>query len=297
MNMTNFDLNLLRAFDVLMRERNVSKAAEHMSLTQSAMSNALNRLRNLLDDPVLVRTRQGMQPTPKALGLENTIRSALAMIEQSLSPEQEFDPATSNQTFHIATTDYVELVLLPGLIKHLKVISPSINIEIHALEHDVPEAQLEEGKYDFALGRFVDLPSRLLSKNWRSESLVALVRSDHPDFGTTITESEFLRSDQIWVNGGQRTGIVDQWLLDNNLERNVVLTTPNFLMAPIIVSQSDLLVVTPYEVARQCIEKLPLKMLSLPMNLDSFDQDIIWHPVHSNTQAHNWFLEQLLYLR
>ncbi len=117
MNIANFDLNLLRAFDALMRERNVSRAAQRMSLSQPAMSNALSRLRDLLEDPVLVRTSRGMQPTPKALDLETPIRNALSAIEQSLVPEADFDPATSDQTFHVATTDYVEMLLLPKLIR------------------------------------------------------------------------------------------------------------------------------------------------------------------------------------
>lgn len=297
MNIQNFDMNLLRAFDALMLERNVSRAAERMALTQPAMSNALSRLRNLLDDPVLVRTRNGMQPTEKALGLEGSIRAALAMIDKSLAPEPTFDPLTSTQTFHIATTDYVELVLLPRLIRHLQAVAPQVKIEIHALQPDIPELALEEGECDFALGRFVDLPSRLEAENWRSERLVCLVRADHPEYGDEISEAEFLRSRQIWVNGGQRTGMVDQWLREHNLQRNVVLTTPNFLMAPIIVAQSDLLVVTPLEVALQCIERLPLKILALPMTLGSFEQDIIWHPLHASTPAHRWFKVQLLQLR
>jgi len=290
-------MNLLRAFDALMRERNVSRAAERMALTQPAMSNALNRLRNTLNDPVLVRTSRGMQPTPKALSLEKPIRMALAAIDQSLAPEPEFDPSSSEQTFYIATTDYVELVLLPRLMKHLKQVAPSIKVEIHALGHDIPEAQLEEGEYDFVLARFPELPNRLLSEYWRSETLVCLVRSDHPDFGDEISEQEFLQSNQIWVSGGQRSGMVDQWLKENDLKRNVTLTTPNFLMAPIIVAQSDLLVVIPYEVARQYVDKLPLKIMKLPMELGSFDLDIVWHPFHSGTSAHEWFRQQLMLLR
>ena len=157
---SSFDLNLLRAFVVLMEERNVSKAAERMHLSQPAMSNTLSRLRDLLSDPVLVRTSQGMQPTPKAKGLENTIRTALQMIEQSLSAENEFNPDTSEQVFHIATTDYVELLLIPRLLNHLAQVAPNVRLEVHALGPDVPETELEQGDYDFALGRFPELPKR-----------------------------------------------------------------------------------------------------------------------------------------
>lgn len=293
MNISNFDMNLLRAFDALMRERNVSRAAQRMSLTQPAMSNALNRLRNLLEDPVLVRTSQGMQPTPKAISLEKPIRTALVSIEQSLAPEPDFDPLSSHQVFHIATTDYVELLLLPRLIKHLDIVAPNVRLEIHSLGPDVPETQLEEGVYDFAVGRFPEVPNRLLSEFWCSETLVCLVRRDHPDLESEISVEQFLEIGQIWVSGGQRTGLVDQWLKENNLTRNVVLTTPNFLMAPNIVAQSDMLVATPLTIARQYVDILNLKILPLPMELAAFDLHTIWHPFYAGTSAHKWFREQI----
>ncbi|MFD2231785.1 LysR family transcriptional regulator [Alkalimarinus sediminis] len=299
MNIANFDLNLLRAFDVLMRERNVSLAAERMNLSQPAMSNTLNRLRQLLDDPVLVRTRKGMQPTPRAMSLEQPVRSALQIIEQSLSTQPEFKPETAEQTFHIATTDYVELAFLPKLLKHINEVAPSVRLEIHALGPDMPEAELEGGLYDFAIGRFPSLPARLKSELWLSEQLVCLVRDDHPslevnrDNQAFISLECFLRVPQIWVNGGQRVGVVDKWLLDNNLSRNVAHTTPSFLIAPSIVAQTDMLVVTPMAIAEHFAQHLALKILLMPMKLDPFDLQILWHPYQASTPAHEWFLKQL----
>jgi len=294
MNITNFDLNLLRAFDVLMRERNVSRAAKCMHLSQPAMSNTLNRLRALLDDPVLVRTSQGMQPTPKALSLEKTIRAALLSIDHSLSAGPDFDPSRSEQVFHIATTDYVELLLVPKLLNHLAKVAPKVRLEIHSLGPDVPESQLEEGIHDFALGRFTDVPKRLMSEYLLSETLVCLVRRDHPLFDDVISIEQFLDVPQIWVSGGQRTGMVDQWLKENSLKRNVAHTTPSFLIAPSVVAQTDMLVVTPMAVARHYIDKMPLKILALPMELSSFDLHTLWHPFHAGTSAHDWFRKQLL---
>jgi DNA-binding transcriptional LysR family regulator len=296
MNIRNFDLNLLQAFDALMREHNVSRAAARMSLSQPAMSNALARLRLFLDDPVLVRTSRGMQPTPKAIRLEQPIRAALGAIEQTLAPEPHFSPMSREQVFHIATTDYVELLFLPKLIKHLEQVAPSIRLETHALGADIPESQLEEGEYDFAIGRFPAIPSRLLGEFWRSDELVCLVKKDHPELGDSMSVEQFLKARQIWVSGGQRIGLVDKWLLENNLTRNVALTTANFLLAPNIVAQSDMMVVTPLSVAQHYVDALGLKIIEMPMELGLFDLHTLWHPLHAGTQAHKWFREQLLLL-
>jgi len=293
MNITNFDLNLLRAFDALMIERNVSKAADRMSLSQPAMSNTLNRLRKLLDDPVLVRTSKGMQPTPKATKLEHPIRSALTAIEHSLAPIPEFDPLTDVRTFHIATTDYVQLLLLQPLVEHINAVAPGIKIEIHELSPDIPVNQLENGTYDFAIGRFNSLPSQLQGSPWHTDELVCVVCADSPDYGDNIELDQFLTCRQVWVSGGQHSGMVDQWLSEHDLKRNVTLTTPNFLMAPILISQSNYLLVTPKSIAHMYATKLPLKVLPLPMKLNTFDLHIVWHPYHSSTQAHDWLREQI----
>jgi DNA-binding transcriptional LysR family regulator len=296
MNIANFDLNLLRAFDALMRERNVSRAAQRMALSQPAMSNALARLRDLLDDPVLVRTSQGMQPTPKSLEVELPIRNALASIEQSLAPAPDFDPAISKKTFNVATTDYVEMLLLPKLIKHLEKVAPFVRLQIHALGPDIPESELEEGIYDFAVGRFPLVPNRILSEFWVSDRLVCLVSDRHPVLGDGISIEQFLNVEHIWVSGGQRTGVVDAWLASNNLSRKVAYTTPNFLMAPHIVAQSEMLVVTPLAIAQEYVKNMALKILPMPMELASFDLHTLWHPVHASTPAHKWFREQLVLL-
>lgn len=293
MNINNFDLNLLRMFDALMRERSVTKAADRVCLSQPAMSNALNRLRELLQDPLFVRTSRGMQPTPKAIQLEVSIREALTIIENGIKSEQLFDPSSSSQTFHLATTDYVELAFLPALTQHLSRVAPLIRIEIHSLGPDIPVSELEEGVFDFSIGRFCDPPKRLDSTFWRSEELVCLVREKHPLVKNDIDFDCFLSIPQIWVNGGQRTGVVDKWLKENALTRNVVHTTPSFLIAPNIVAKSDMLVVTPISIAKYFSAFLPVKIIPLPMTLERFDLHIISHPYHSCTPAHKWLVDTI----
>ena len=159
MNIYNFDLNLLRVLDALLRERNVSRAAERLSLSQPAVSNALNRLRELLDDPLLVRAGRAMQPTPRALALEAPIRHALQQIEHSLIAGEAFDPARSQQRFRIAVTDYVELVCMPALMRRLAEHAPGIQLAIQHLTPTLPVEALDNGEVDLVLGRFLDVPS------------------------------------------------------------------------------------------------------------------------------------------
>ncbi|WP_420590601.1 LysR family transcriptional regulator [Bacterioplanoides sp.] len=293
MNINNLDLNLLRAFDALMREQNVSRAAQRISLSQPAMSNALNRLRELLDDPVLVRVGRGMQPTQKARAMELPIRSALKMIENSLIPEADFDAAHSDRVFRILATDYVQLLLLPALLELLQQQAPGVRIEVSHLDPDVPELQLEQGEFDFAIGRFPQLPQRL-SRMWLfSDDLRCLVAANNPAFGDEVTEQQFLQTPQIWVSGGQRRGLIDEWLAKQGKQRQVSVVTPSFLLAPLLVSASDTLVVTPARVAQQYARYLPLKILPLPMPIPAFDIHLIWHPCQAETSSHRWLRDTL----
>ena len=153
MNISTFDLNLLRVLDALLRERNVSRAAERLSLSQPAVSNALNRLRDLLDDPLLVRVGRSMQPTPRALALEVPIRDVLQRIEESLSADAPFDPASSRQRFRIAVTDYVELILMPRLLKLLAERAPGVQIDIQHLSPTLPAEALDKRSEERRVGK------------------------------------------------------------------------------------------------------------------------------------------------
>ena len=176
MNIQTFDLNLLRVLDALLRERNVSRAAERLALSQPAVSNALNRLRELLDDPLLVRAGRAMQPTPRALALEAPIRAALRQIEQSLGDGEGFDPGRSRQRFTVAVTDYVELICMPALMRRLSERAPGISIAIQHLTPTLPAEALDKGELDLVLGRFENVPARFQRRHWASETLQLVAR-------------------------------------------------------------------------------------------------------------------------
>jgi len=294
MNIYNFDLNLLRVLDALLRERNVSRAAERLSLSQPAVSNALSRLRELLDDPLLVRVGRAMQPTPRALSLEAPIRDALQQIEHTLNAGDSFNPTSSRQRFVIAVTDYVELICMPALMAHLANVAPGIQLAIRHLTPSLPAEALDDGEVDLVLGRFVDVPTRFHIRRWASETLQVVVRREHPWVGEMLDLDSFLRLRHLWVHGGQTRGMVDQWLEEQGLSRDVVYTTPNYLQAAHIVAQSDLAAVLPTQLARYFAGLLPLRLFDLPFDLGAFQLDIVSVAQRERDAALQWLIEQIL---
>ena len=294
MNIYNFDLNLLRVLDALLRERNVSRAAQRLSLSQPAVSNALGRLRELLDDPLLVRVGRAMQPTPRALSLETPIRDALQQIEHTLNAGDCFDPATSRQRFVIAVTDYVELICMPPLMAHLAQVAPGIQLAIEHLTPSLPAEALDNGELDLVLGRFLEVPARFHRRHWANETLQVALRKDHPLVSGTLDLRAFLRLRHLWVHGGQTRGMVDQWLEDHDLSREVVYTTPNYLQAAHIVASSDLAAVLPTQLARYFAELLPLQLFELPFELGTFQLDIVSIAQRERDAALQWMIEQIV---
>ncbi|WP_043308602.1 LysR family transcriptional regulator [Pseudomonas sp. ML96] len=293
MNISTFDLNLLRVLDALLRERNVSRAAEHLALSQPAVSNALGRLRDLLDDPLLVRVGRAMQPTPRALELEAPIRAALRQIEESLSEGSRFDPARSRQRFTIALTDYAEMLLMPRLLARLAELAPGIRIDVRHLSPRLPAEALEKGEIDLALGRFEALPPRFVGRRWMSETLQLVARRDHPQLREGLSLDGFLRLRHLWVHGGQTRGMVEQWLGEHGLSREIVYTTPNYLQAAHIAAGGDLVAVLPTRLARYFAGLLPLKLFDLPFELGPFHLEIVSLDLRSRDTPLQWLIEQI----
>lgn len=294
MNISTFDLNLLRVLDALLRERNVSRAAERLALSQPAVSNALGRLRDLLDDPLLVRVGRAMQPTPRALALEQPIRNALRQIEQSLGEGERFAPASSRQRFTLALTDYVEMLLMPRLLERLAEQAPGVRIDLQHLSPRLPAEALDKGAVDLALGRFEELPARFAGVRWMSESLQLVARRDHPQLQAGLDLQTFLRLRHLWVHGGQTRGMVDQWLGEQGLAREIVYTTPNYLQAAHIAAGGELVAVLPTRLARYFAGLLPLQLFELPFALGPFHLDLVSLDLRRRDAALQWLIEHIL---
>lgn len=296
MKLHQLDLNLLLAFDALMTHRSVTRAAGQLFISQPAMSHALNRLRQGFDDPLLVRTPQGMQPTPRALSLHGAVRQALQLLEQQFSEEPRFDPATSTRRFSISTTDYVECVLIPPLIARLRQCAPGVQIEILILRDTVPEAELASGAIDLVLGfdEYMSVASHLSRETWLTEPLVGLVRTGHPQVGEQLTLPELIAIPHVFHSPlGTRESIVDQYLAAQGRQRTISVNSQSYMSAAAIVSQSDHLLVLPQRVARMLASNGLLRLVNLPAEMPAYHLNCVWHPLQARQPAQWWLRDQM----
>jgi len=296
MSLDRFDLNLLVAFDVLMRELNVSRAASSLFIGQSAMSHTLNRLRQAMEDPILVKTRHGMKPTPRALELIGPVRKILQEIESAVTTKLEFDEKIARQRFVIAATDYSELIILPPLIKRIKNLAKGVEIHNRQPWQYLPEAELENGTINVVLGfdTSLDTPTRIQQHALFSDVLVSIVREGHPFIGDSITLEQYISMEHVLISpAGDNRGIVDQWLEKMNLTRNISLVVPHFLSAPLVIAQTDMILTLPYRIAEVFKQMSPLKLLHTPIDLPSFQMSMIWHPLYEKDPAQRWLRMQI----
>ncbi len=297
-DLRNFDLNLLIAFDLLMEERNVSRAAERMFVSQSAMSHILQRLRQQLDDPVLVKTPRGMKPTARAKALTEPVRTVLREIEGLIRPADEFDPGTSQRRFVIAATDYMDFLVVPPLVERIARHAPNIDIHIKRTDVRFPENELENGDLDVVLGFDVMLkPAGYLKRDILfTDRMTCLSNNDYaPAEGGTLSLEEYIAMKHLLISRtGTRIGMVDEWLAAQGLERRIALIVPHFLSAPFIVAKTDMLLSLPLRIAEQFVRLAPLKILPVPIDLPDYDLVMVWHPLREKDPAHRWLREQIL---
>lgn len=296
-NLRSFDLNLLLALKALLEEKNVSRAAEKLFLSQPAMSHVLNRLRNQLDDPILVKSASGMVPTARALALLEPTAAVLREIERIVEPPPEFDPATSRRRFVISTSDYVGFSLLPTLAESMIRIAPHIEVHVRQPITGPPHIVLEKDNIDLAIGFdaiFGSTP-HVCSQMLMNESIVCLTRKSNAAVpGNDISLAQFLECKHVlisWREAG--TGLIDDSLAKLGLRRNVFLVLPNFLTTPWILEKTDLMLCLPQRMAEQFVQLAPLKILPIPIDLPRYELLMLWHPRHEKDHAHMWLRERL----
>ncbi len=295
-NLRTFDLNLLVAFEVMLRELNVTRAAEQMFVTQSAMSHSLQRLRQQLDDPLLVKTPTGMKPTERALALIGPVRTLLAEMELLIQPPMEFEPTVSQRRFVMAATDYMELLLLPELSTLIGQMAPGVDIHVKRTEPTFPVAQLENGDLDMVLGfeSVLNPPADLISTPLFSDQMACVVRKDHPLIRDIPTLDQYLSTPHMLISRtGSHVGLIDQKLNEMGLERRIKLIVPHFLSAPMIVAETDMVLSLPYRIAVQFKKVAALCIFPVPLDLPSYDLVMIWHLLRDKDPAHRWLRDKI----
>ena len=304
-NLHRIDLNLLVALDALARERSVTKAAKRTGVTQSAMSHTLRRLRELFDDPLLVRGRGGMVLTPRAEALAVPLRSGLVSLARTLAEPAAFEPEHASRTFRIVSPDLFDALFLPALLKRLGHQAPSVDLAVVPTPKRLSDS-LETGDIDLAiypvlldpqpfdLGTQVD--AELQSRTLFRDSFRCFVRNDHLALTgrRKLTLKTYTRLNHILVSpGGEGPGLVDRILQTQGLKRRIALRVPHFATALEVIAQSDLVLTAPSSLSR-CSTASTLASRPAPLDIPEHAITMIWHPRFTEDPAHRWLRDRMI---
>jgi DNA-binding transcriptional LysR family regulator len=301
MSFLTLDLNLLRVFDAVMTEQNLTRAASRLAMTQPAVSNAVKRLRDALGDELLIRTAHGVKPTARAESLWPAVRRALADLEEAVAP-RSFELEKANATFRMAMADATAGLLLPPLVRVIENDAPGIDIRMVPLTTREPRPMLLRGDIDLAIGFFPGVVAQLQGSTEtpiRHERLyaghyVAVMRKQHPLAEADLTLDRYCEANHLLVSfSGRARGLVDDALMSLNRERRILLTVNQFFTAGKVVAASDLLMVIPYHLIDATGMSKELIFKELPFNLPEVHIDMLWHERDARSPGHRWLREQL----
>ena len=299
MNMMDLDLNLLRVFDAIATEGSVTVAGERVGLSQPAMSNALARLRTVFGDPLFVRTPRGMRPTPFAQQLAQPVREALRLIQGALQQHAGFEPGSSGNTFRFWMSDIGEMVFLPGLLERVKHEAPGVKIEVVRIPIKDVHMALEAGELDLAVGFLPGLTTGTRQQPLFREHYVCMLRADHPVIGATINRKQFREAAHVLVSyTGTGHQMIEETFVAEGLSERIAVRVPHFLVVPMILARTDLVVIVPSRVAAVFAGLGNFKVLKLPVDMPDFEVRLHWHERFHQDPANRWLREVMteLYL-
>ncbi|MEI8145857.1 MAG: LysR family transcriptional regulator [Alphaproteobacteria bacterium] len=283
----NFDLNLLLTLHVLLEERSVTRAAERLNLSQSAISHSLTRLREALNDPLFVRGRHTMTPTAKAETLAEPLRQLLAQAHRLIVPPN-FDVTRFSGILRIATTDYGALVILPELLRQITHSAPNVTVEVHPWSNETAR-QLDAGTLDIALGGQDPFPD-LQWTNLFSDRLVFAVDARHPlARRRAVTISDIVAFPHAVITVvASRMNIIDKELIGLGLSRQQRLKIPYFLSAPSIILGTDLILTIPEVGARRLQQSTAITLLEIPILIPEYRYKMFWGRKNDDRLFHQW---------
>ncbi len=284
----DIDLKLLAAFDAILKERNVTRAAQRLGLSQPATSDALRKLRHLFDDALFVKTGTDMLPTPRAVALSPEIEAILRRVEVLVGAEVPFDPATARRSFVVASTDYTSLVLLPALVARVQREAPGVDLLVRGYEKGDVGAMIDRGEIDLAIGVFPSPPKTVVRTPLFEERFVGVARADHPALVGKMTVERFAALPHALVSvNGDRRGAVDTQLGALGLRRRVVLCLAQMMALPGVLETSDLVAALPARMAH-AVAGDRLRIFALPFEIDPWQVVKLWNPAARRDQPTAW---------
>lgn len=297
MNLASVDLNLLVAFEALMEERHVTRAAERIGLAQPSMSSALKRLRVLFADDLFLRTGAGMQPTEKALALAGPIGEALRQIRGVLTPDQSFDPAMAQRRITIAATDYSDLVVVPELTRLLRMEAPGIDLVVRPLtDATAALAKLERGELDALIGGHLPASPRCVRHRLFEERFVCIRDRIHAERSERLSLADYASLPHALfssVGGDGLPSVVDALLTRQGLKRRVAVTLPHVVAVPFAVAGTDLVATMAERVARHLAHVADVAIVAPPFEIPRFAIDLIHASRTADEAALHWFLDSV----
>ena len=293
MNLRSVDLNLLVALDALLTEMHVTRAAERVSLSQPAMSNALGRLRHVFKDELLVRTSAGMQATPRALELAEPVRRILRSVERVFDSEGGFNPLTSTRSFTVRMSDLLGQMLLPPLYSVIERAAPSIQLDVIHLPPQRTTEALEKDEIDVAVSMGLVHSTSIHSTTLMTDQMVCVMRKDHAIAAEDLTLDRFLGERHLKVSMSPTDmRFVDDILAKQGLSRRLALNVPHWMLVPRVLEHSNMIAVMPGLFAQATVGD-GLVVRDLPLSSPPFEWSAYWHRRHQGDQAIAWLVARL----
>lgn len=295
MDIKDLDLNLLIVFNQLLMDRSVSAAADKLGLSQPAVSNALRRLRNLLNDELFLRTTRGMEPTPYAQQLAEPIAYALSTIQTTLSQRTSFSPATSTRRFTLAVTDLGEIEFLPSLMDRLQEVAPSVTVSTVRNNAESLRDDMEAGNVDLAIGLIPQLKSNFFQQRLFMQRYVCLFRKGHALDKRRLSRKEFYDADHVVVvSAGTGHAKMDEIIESAEEKRRVRLLVPHFVAVGHILASTDMIATVPERYAYRCAEPFGLRYVDHPVQLPQIGINLFWHARFHKEPGNQW-LRQVIF--
>jgi DNA-binding transcriptional LysR family regulator len=294
MNLRHIDLNLLVAFDALLKTRHVTRAAEMLGIGQPAMSATLSRMRQAFGDQILVKQGGDMLPTARALELQPDVRRILRDVELLLTEEQGFDAAKSKRLFAVRMSDLLSVLILPELARRLGKEAPGLRLDVVHLGPEATVDALERGEIELAVSTNLKVPKSIETAAAFQDRVVCMSRRGHPQSGKFRSLETFLWLPQIKVAQSPIDDrFADRQLAELGHRRTVSMTVPHWLSVPDIVANSDLVSVMPASVADRFAGDRRIQIWDPPLKVSAFDWKIYWHRRHASDRGHQWLRQRL----
>lgn len=290
MNLHRIDLNLFAVFDAIYTAGSLTKAADVLCITQPAVSNSLARLRDMLNDPLFVRTGHSMTPTPVAQNIIVPAREALGLLRKSVQQSHIFEAETSNKVFNFASRDLLEVSIIPRLIARLQNVAPNITVTNYEIPRSQVVSSMASGNLDFFADASTFTDVHLKKQLFAKDRFVVLARRNHPLIGNELTMNNFLTLGHINVSHRKvGAGPIDIALDKMGKKRQIVMRGQHFLTVPSTIAKTDLIACIPYHMAKH----YELAMYELPFELPPIEYFLYWHVSADHDSAHKWMREQI----